>query len=305
MQKYIIALGLLTLTACSMGGTPTPENTPAPTASSEVAEVKPCTPGTVAVGPSTIAFVRYTLRDTDANGKVLDTNVANVAQENGLNTASNEPLQVMIGQNTVIPGFEKGLIGMKGCEKKTIVVSPEEGYGPAIMEQKVAKYEIAPEFSITLPREKFEDTVTQEVPLANLGEDPKTITVGKKIYGGPNKEVEATVKAINGEKATIVIDNKGHPFYGKKLTVGATASVEGMNWKITKLAEKEITFDIVNSKSPFAGKKFEVGATADIGTGKTLTIKGFSGDVITIDGPNQHPLAGKTLHFDVEITDVK
>jgi FKBP-type peptidyl-prolyl cis-trans isomerase len=40
-----------------------------------------------------------------------------------------QPFEVIIGTNGVIPGFEKGLLGMKKGEKKTIMVPPELGYG--------------------------------------------------------------------------------------------------------------------------------------------------------------------------------
>lgn len=37
----------------------------------------------------------------------------------------------------------------------------------------------------------------------------------------------------------------------------------------------------------------------------TITIKSFSGDTVVIDAPNTHPLAGKTLYFDVDLIDIK
>lgn len=41
-----------------------------------------------------------------------------------------DPLQFVIGQNQVIPGFEEGLMGMEVGEKKTINVPYEKAYGP-------------------------------------------------------------------------------------------------------------------------------------------------------------------------------
>lgn len=40
-----------------------------------------------------------------------------------------EPLQFTVGSKQVIPGFERGLLGMKAGEKKSFSVSPDEGYG--------------------------------------------------------------------------------------------------------------------------------------------------------------------------------
>ena len=44
-------------------------------------------------------------------------------------SADREPLEVKLGTGSVIPGFEKGLVGMKVGEKKTIDVPVSEGYG--------------------------------------------------------------------------------------------------------------------------------------------------------------------------------
>ncbi len=68
--------------------------------------------------------------------------------------------------------------------------------------------------------------------------------------------------------------------------------------------------DIVNSKSPFAGKKFEVGATGELvvpnsDTKMPLKIVAINGEQIDVEMPNTHPLAGKTLFFDVEVLDVQ
>ena len=39
------------------------------------------------------------------------------------------PLSTVLGNGNLIPGFEKGLLGLKEGEKKTIEVEPTEGYG--------------------------------------------------------------------------------------------------------------------------------------------------------------------------------
>ena len=40
-----------------------------------------------------------------------------------------EPFVFVIGEGSVIPGFEKSLIGMCAGDTKTITLPPEEGYG--------------------------------------------------------------------------------------------------------------------------------------------------------------------------------
>ena len=58
--------------------------------------------------------LHYTGKLTD--GTVFDSSVGR------------DPLVVKVGAHQVIPGFEKGLIGMAVGEKKTIHVSKEDGY---------------------------------------------------------------------------------------------------------------------------------------------------------------------------------
>ena len=41
-----------------------------------------------------------------------------------------EPLEFMLGKGHLIPGFEKGVIGMKPGEKKSVTIPADEAYGP-------------------------------------------------------------------------------------------------------------------------------------------------------------------------------
>jgi len=59
--------------------------------------------------------VHYTLKVE--NGEVIET------------SAGSAPLEFTLGEGKMIPGFEKGVIGMKQGESKTITVPPEEAYG--------------------------------------------------------------------------------------------------------------------------------------------------------------------------------
>ncbi|MDM9631722.1 FKBP-type peptidyl-prolyl cis-trans isomerase [Robiginitalea aurantiaca] len=67
-----------------------------------------------------------------------------------------EPLEVQLGQGSLIPGFEQGLIDMVVAEKKTIEIPKEEAYGDVQKElfQEIAKEqlpaEIAPEIGMGL-----------------------------------------------------------------------------------------------------------------------------------------------------------
>ncbi len=69
---------------------------------------------------------------------------------------------------------------------------------------------------------------------------------------------------------------------------------------------------IANGNSPFTGKAFVVGASAALpaaqGGGVSpgeMKVMAISGETVTVSLPNTHPLAGKTLYFEVEILDIK
>lgn len=57
------------------------------------------------------------------SGTVFDSNVDPKFGHAG------QPLIFTLGAGQMIPGFDKGVIGMKVGEKKTLTLSPEEAYG--------------------------------------------------------------------------------------------------------------------------------------------------------------------------------
>jgi FKBP-type peptidyl-prolyl cis-trans isomerase len=63
-----------------------------------------------------VVFVHYTGKLTD--GKVFDSSIPR-----------KEPFAFILGAGMVIPGWEKGILGMKVGEKKTLTIAPEDGYG--------------------------------------------------------------------------------------------------------------------------------------------------------------------------------
>lgn len=63
-----------------------------------------------------LVLVHYTGKLTD--GKVFDSSIPR-----------GEPFGFVLGANMVIPGWEKGILGMKIGEKKTLTIAPEDGYG--------------------------------------------------------------------------------------------------------------------------------------------------------------------------------
>jgi peptidylprolyl isomerase len=77
--------------------------------------------GTVAKTGDTVAM-NYTGRL--ANGTVFDSNV-----DPKFNHV--QPFIFTLGAGQVIPGWDKGIVGMKVGEKKTLTISPADAYGAA------------------------------------------------------------------------------------------------------------------------------------------------------------------------------
>lgn len=64
-------------------------------------------------------------------GEIFDTTSEETAEEAGLVTENKAfgPIPIAVGVGHVLKGLDKGLVGMEEGEKKTIEVSPEEGFG--------------------------------------------------------------------------------------------------------------------------------------------------------------------------------
>jgi peptidylprolyl isomerase len=104
-----------------------------------------------------------------------------------------EPLEFVIGQKQVIPGFEAGLMGLKVGDTKTIKVSSEDAYG-ARDDTRVAEY---PKEKIPGDMQKLEEGVQ-----VLFQDDQGNVLI-------------ATVKEI--KEKDVVLD-LNHPLAGKNLT---------------------------------------------------------------------------------------
>ena len=112
------------------------------------------------------------------NGEVFDTSLSE----------GREPLHIILGQGSLIPGFEKGLVDMKEGEKKTLNIDPTEAYG------------------------EYLDGLVTTVTKDKL---PEGFKVGDVLQStGPKGTINVTVKEINENKVTI---DANHPLAGKKL----------------------------------------------------------------------------------------
>jgi FKBP-type peptidyl-prolyl cis-trans isomerase 2 len=120
--------------------------------------------------------VNYTGKLED--GTVFDTSL----------TEGREPLSVTLGQGSLIPGFENGLIGMSVGESKTIEIDVDDAYGP-----------INEEAFVDVPKDKVPENIEVGMMLQTFG--PAGVSV---------------VKVLEINEETVKID-ANHPLAGKKL----------------------------------------------------------------------------------------
>ncbi|MGA9239487.1 FKBP-type peptidyl-prolyl cis-trans isomerase [Robiginitalea sp.] len=99
-----------------------------------------------------------------------------------------EPLEVALGQGSLIPGFEKGLLDMEVAEKKTINIPKEEAYGEVQKElfQEIAKEqlpeEIKPEIGMGLVA-RGEDGSERQLRIAEVKDDSIIVDANHPLAG--------------------------------------------------------------------------------------------------------------------------
>ena len=115
------------------------------------------------------------------------------------------PLEFIMGKGQLIPGLEKGLVGMSEGEEKTIVVPAAEAYGErdesAIQE---------------LPKEQFEGVDLQK---------------GMSLYGQGEQGETIQVTVVDFDDNSVKVDFN-HPLAGKDL-----------EFKVKIASEREATAD--------------------------------------------------------------
>ncbi len=247
--------------------------------------------------------VYYTLRIWSHTWEIYESNFPTAES-----IEKSQTLDFMIGAGGMIPGFEKGIMGMKKGDKKTIEVPPELGYGNEPRIASVDISEVAPKFTITRDKKIFSDTVTETVKKSDIQESMRSATVWQYLTWANG--ISAKVTKVTDSDITLEVKNPQNIFSGKELTVGTQVDLpdNGGTAKIIWLKWTGITLEVINKKSPFYNKKFAIGETTDItwangrNEGK-IEIRGMSGDTISI--AQYTATTGKTLFFDVEVVDIK
>ncbi len=115
------------------------------------------------------------------NGEVFDT------------SEGKDPLKLKVGSDEIIPGFNKGLVGMEIGEERQIKIPPNLAYGP------------------------YFDDLIREMPRDNFEKDFEgELNEGLIVQGVvDDQQVVGAIIGINGENITVDFN---HPLAGQTLT---------------------------------------------------------------------------------------
>jgi FKBP-type peptidyl-prolyl cis-trans isomerase 2 len=196
-----------------------------------------------------------------------------------------------VGRGQTITGFDLGVRGMKEGDSKTIVVTPDQGYGEQD-ETKIFSFDLDQTVSIfmTTTITIFNSTF-DTVPSAGL-------TVTHPTYGWP-----VTVLSVNDETNEVVYRNA--PEQGEQYEVYASSNAKTVSgWNIT-----------VNSVDSTVSEAGEITFTHMIDVDDSWNIRGYVGttmfilvDVDTEAGTAKmnynSALAGLTLTFHVTVESI-
>lgn len=128
-------------------------------------------------GPGCVVQIRFT-------GKLKDGSVFD-------GSGAGNPFELRIGDNSVIPGLEKAVLGMRPGERKSVRIEPEDAYG------------------------MVDERLTAEVPRSRFPDDIQPVIGQYLQVRKPNGEiVNVTVVEVH-EKAVVLDAN--HPLAGKTL----------------------------------------------------------------------------------------
>ncbi len=99
-----------------------------------------------------------------------------------------DPLEFKIGEGNIIPGFEKGVIGMEIGNTKTITLPSEEAYGPRLQELEinVSKAELPQDLNPAVGQQlqiQTPDGGTGSVIVKKVEQDTITIDANHPLAG--------------------------------------------------------------------------------------------------------------------------
>lgn len=107
-------------------------------------------------------------------------------------TSEEEPLELHLGSNTVIPGLEEAIEGMEEGESKTAVVEPDKAFGP------------------------FRNELVMQLDRSEFPEEAE-VQVGQRFEASGSDGARRIITVVDVSDDSVTID-ANHPLAGKPLT---------------------------------------------------------------------------------------
>ena len=164
-----------------------------------------------------------------ANGHIFDTSVESVAKENNLSVHNRtyKPISFTVGKGQFIKGFEEGIVGMKVGESKTLIIPPDQAYGPKNSQ-----------LIQTIP-------IIQKVPITRTFPKVFEIPYGQfaSLFGVQHKNGDSVrVPGTNANVSILNISTASNVVVSYELSIGSNVS-SGVPWNDTviKIDDKNVT----------------------------------------------------------------
>lgn len=185
------------------------------------------------------------------DGTIFDASIRSEAEKSkNFNPARDySPLLFTVGAGQMIKGFDKGVVGMKVGEKRTLEIPPEEAYGTGGTEEISPKDAFQDVITATVSRDKFDDVIEMRFPTSVFENQGKPVPkVGAVLSDGT---VEATVIKVENGEIVMSRENTESPFYGKKLAVGLEAETPQGRFVVRRIDDDSVTVERLHA---LAGK---------------------------------------------------
>jgi len=240
------------------------------------------------------------------NGTLFDTSVEAKAKEAGLYDERRpyEPLDVKVGAGAVIQGFDDALVGMKVGEKKKVTIPAEQAYG---------SYD--PNNTQTVPRvTKINRTLTLDRQTTLAVEQFEAIFGAKPEMGKTYSDTELpwnfSVTAVEAANVTVQMDvSKGQKYQVPDSPWPSVVTVVDDEKVVLKHEPNSTIVPTPLGNATIKVNAQELVVTINPSAGGSintvfgpLNIKEVTADNIVLD--QNHPLAGQTLVFELEVVSV-
>jgi FKBP-type peptidyl-prolyl cis-trans isomerase 2 len=250
--------------------------------------------------------VNYTGKLMD--GTVFDTSDPDIANESGIYNPMRpyQPLEFVVGSEMVIEGFDKGVLGMKEGQKKTLTIPPEQAYGPddptmirllPLVDNISTTQTLQKE--ITLPKDQFNSTFGPDYKEGDIVQLPEStinmtiVSMDENVNLSINANVDDTFKSEQSPWEEEVIEtNSTHITVKHVVEVGDIIAFPGTPWNSTVTEVTDVNITIEHNPIPDETIQTPYGA---------MNIQFNETGIIMDTNP---PLAGETLVFDIEIVSI-